>query len=256
MPLNYINKSFVLARRTPVPPKMRLLIFPHAGGSPSFYKHWGNLVPDFCEAWIAAYPGREARHGEAYATSIQELAYQAIESCEHLKPSLKLVIYGHSMGAVVAYEFLRALKNTDLPMPLLLCVSGRSHLVSLSKQVDNYLMLGNRDLLKALNNDYGGIPEAIFESLEFIDLIADGLRSDINIAQSYNPVNAEKIDCNIANLKGSKDSSSTVGMYPWNNLTSMAYIERTYDGGHFFIKENASRIISDIFSFAHAFAQQ
>jgi surfactin synthase thioesterase subunit len=92
-------------RRYPVtePPRARLVGFHHAGGSASLFRPWGASLPPWIEVVGVQLPGRDERAGEAHCRSLVDVV-DALE--RHITPLLDLPVYffGHSMGAIVAFE--------------------------------------------------------------------------------------------------------------------------------------------------------
>lgn len=101
-----------LSRAFSAPVTKQLVVFPHAGGSASFYQHWRDGLPDDVDLFILHYPGREERHAE----SAWETAQQAIDACANaLRSSLgiaPIVMFGHSMGALLAMQVAAALRDS------------------------------------------------------------------------------------------------------------------------------------------------
>lgn len=102
---------------------VRLVTFPHAGGGPSAYRAWLPALPPDIELWSVAYPGREHRAGEPPLTSIEQTARDIAVALQWISDT-PYVIFGHSMGAIVAYETCHALTRIGAPGPQHLFVSG------------------------------------------------------------------------------------------------------------------------------------
>ena len=103
--------------------RLRLFCFPHAGGGASVFRKWRGRVGDGADVAAVLYPGRENRRSEPFARSVQELVQSLLTS---LRPALQgeFVFFGHSMGAVVAFELIRALRREESPLPKMLIASG------------------------------------------------------------------------------------------------------------------------------------
>ncbi|MBB1584460.1 thioesterase II family protein [Serratia sp. OS31] len=101
-----------LSRPLTTPVTKQLVVFPHAGGGTSFYQHWRDLLPDETDLFVVQYPGREEAQNVPFWTT----ATQAIEACSHdLRSSLgiaPMVIFGHSMGALLAMQVAGALAGS------------------------------------------------------------------------------------------------------------------------------------------------
>jgi pyochelin biosynthetic protein PchC len=104
---------------------LRLVCFPHAGGSAAAYRTWAGELPENVETVAVQYPGRADRWAEPAHKTMSGLADNVAEALSDLaaKP---YVFFGHSMGAAIAYETSLRLRDTGLPEPRLLVVSGRA----------------------------------------------------------------------------------------------------------------------------------
>src|SRR3954471_165510 len=100
----------VRIRRARPDAAVRLVCFPHAGGTASFFRQWSELVPEAVEVVALQYPGREDRLAEPLVPTMDELADQLAEDVASLAGPT--VLFGHSLGASVAYEVARRLAVT------------------------------------------------------------------------------------------------------------------------------------------------
>ena len=89
-------------------PEARLVCFPHAGGSASFFLDWADLMPAGVELLAVRYPGREDRILDPPAGSMDALVEPLLQACSALS-DVPLAFFGHSMGAVVAHEVAQRL---------------------------------------------------------------------------------------------------------------------------------------------------
>lgn len=116
-------KSWLRRLDTQAGATSRLICFPHAGGSASAYRSWLPDWHDAPELWAVQYPGREDRTDEPLPDSLPQLAQHIALALQWLtdKP---YTLFGHSMGAVVAYETARQASQLGLPSPTRLIASG------------------------------------------------------------------------------------------------------------------------------------
>ena len=103
-------------------PRLRLVCFPHAGGTPAAFRGWADRLPPEVELLIACYPGRHNRFADPLWTRMEPLADEAAAALLRL-PDVPTALFGHSMGAAVAYEAAVRLQAAGRP-PLRLFVSG------------------------------------------------------------------------------------------------------------------------------------
>lgn len=107
--------------------RARLICFPHAGGAAGGYRGWALDAPWDVEVSAVQYPGRGDRFGEHPAADMTSLVDDVVAGLlrEHTADALATtVLFGHSMGAAVAYETARRLAVTGRP-PAALVVSGQ-----------------------------------------------------------------------------------------------------------------------------------
>src|SRR5262245_46733711 len=94
-------------RRKVVEPRLRLLCLPFAGGASSLYRSWPRALPSI-EVWPVELPGRGARMDEPPCADMTELC-DGLSAAIDQVADLPLALYGHSMGARIAFELARRL---------------------------------------------------------------------------------------------------------------------------------------------------
>src|SRR5689334_14969295 len=84
-------------------PRLRLVCFPHAGGSASAYRSWAALLPSDVDMLAVQYPGRQDRLAEPCLVAMEQLTDAIVTALAPLcdRP---LALFGHSMGASLAHE--------------------------------------------------------------------------------------------------------------------------------------------------------
>jgi pyochelin biosynthetic protein PchC len=103
---------------------LRLVCLPHAGGNASFFRTWAEQLPSTFELLAVRYPDREDRLLEPEAERLDELADRIAGA---LVPyvDVPVALFGHSMGAAVAYEVAVRLEERQGVSPVHLFVSGK-----------------------------------------------------------------------------------------------------------------------------------
>src|SRR5262249_46498083 len=139
--------------------RLRLLCFPHAGGAASAYHGWGAGLPEEIDVRAVQPPGHESRLREPPATSPEALVDDIPRAPGPVLES-PFALFGHSLGALVAFELTRALRRQGRPLPERLLVSGRRgpQVAETGPAID---ALPDADFLDALAQRYGGIPDAV-----------------------------------------------------------------------------------------------
>ena len=112
------NGRWVSARDLQVGARMRLFCLPHAGSGTAGFHRWKAALRgygvDVCPVML---PGRETRMGERAIEDAGELIAGLIEASGALV-DVPYAIYGHSMGALLAFEWARALARAGLAGPV------------------------------------------------------------------------------------------------------------------------------------------
>ena len=112
---------------SPRTPDLTVICLPHAGGASSYFRRWIPVTPERVELLGVQYPGREDRISEPVPGTVAALAGEvaaAVASELRERPRPQWALFGHSLGAAIAFEVTRLLENQDL-QPDRLIVSAR-----------------------------------------------------------------------------------------------------------------------------------
>ncbi|HET9172184.1 MAG TPA: alpha/beta fold hydrolase [Actinospica sp.] len=217
-------------------PAARLVCLPHAGGSASYYFPLSRTLSPEVEVLAVQYPGRQNRLREGYAASIDELVDGVHGALEPIARSsdVPLAFFGHSMGAVVAFELARRLP------PLHLFVSGRRAPACLRDERQH--TLDDAGLLRVLAEN-GGTHRSVLDNPELRALFLPTIRNDYRLTESYRYTPGPPLGCPITVLTGDADPAVTLDeATAWRGHTSADFDCRVYSGGHFYLEEHAQRI--------------
>ncbi|WP_424214046.1 thioesterase II family protein [Streptomyces sp. BI20] len=242
-------------RRFSAPPEggTTLLCFPHAGGAAATYFPYARLLAPTAGVYGVQYPGRHDRGHEPLVDDLTELA-DLITTAVRAEPSLagpaggRLVLFGHSMGALVAYEVARRLEAAPGPgpRPARLIVSGARapDLPRLGPPVHG---LPDEALITHLQRLDGTSAEVLADS-ELVRMVLPTLRADYKAVESYRgpaPTAGGALTCPISVFTGTEDPHvDTAGAARWAEFAPGASAAPAFDlepfpGGHFFV--NARR---------------
>jgi len=221
-------------------PGFRLLCLPHAGGSASFFRDWRKHLEPDVELLAVQYPGREERYGEAPAASLEAMAACIAEACAGLDER-PLALFGHSMGAAVAYEVALALQGRGRA-PLHLFVSAhppphRQRGGSLHRQAD-------AALLADVRRQSDGLPWALDEPA-VRELFLPALRADYRLIERYRRERVEPLDCPVSLLLGEDDDEvNDDEALAWAAASRCGLDVRHFAGGHFYLRAQR-RVVLD-----------
>ncbi len=219
---------------------LRLYCFHHAGGSAASFAAWEGLQAGGMQLCAVELPGRRRSHDAARAASLGQLvgalADQLGELHERIAPRPAFAFYGHSLGALVAFETARALRRRGLDLPLALCVSGRRAprcplpCAPLSELPDQALV----DCLRTL----GGVPADLLASRRWRELHLPALRHDLSLSDAYSRAEEPPLELALFGFIGEDDPVVSGAEFDaWRHETTGPAVLRSLSGGHFFDRE-------------------
>jgi medium-chain acyl-[acyl-carrier-protein] hydrolase len=222
---------FVRASTTDAP--VRLFCFPYAGGNAAAFLPWQALLGPGVALRVAQLPGRGARLFEEPQRDLDALVAE-LTSAIAAETDRPFAFFGHSLGAIVAFEVTRALRRAGLPGPTGLWASGaegpRSRLVK--RRLHG---LPDAELVEALR-DYGGTPDELLDDAEMMELVLPGIRADFALSEVYRYRPEEPLDLPIHVLVGDRDPYVEPGRAAgWAHESRHPLRRHVFSGDHFFL---------------------
>lgn len=223
---------------------VRLVCFPHAGGSASFFSPMARALPPHIGVLAVQYPGRQDRRSEPAVRDIRELARQIAPTLEPASATGPLAFFGHSMGAVVAFETARELRRLTGRSPVVLFASGRR---APSTVRDERLHLSGDEAIIAELKQLNGTDSAIFQDEELVRMVLPALRGDYQAIETYRCADDVTVDCPVRALIGDRDPRVTAEeARAWRRHTTGDFDLQLFEGGHFYLVPHAARVIDRI----------
>jgi medium-chain acyl-[acyl-carrier-protein] hydrolase len=222
---------------------VRLFCFPFAGGGASLYRNWASVLPPNIAVCPLQLPGREERMREPPFTQVEPLCQAVLTAIDPLLDR-PVALFGHSMGAIIAYELARALQRHGRS-PLHLFVSGqRAPHLPLGRPVSYNLPLeAFRHRLRELN----GTPEAVLQNPEMMDLLLPLLRADFELSETYRREAHAPLTCPVTAFGGIEDVEiSRPDIQAWRAATVGDFRVRLFPGDHFFLQAAARDVMREI----------
>jgi medium-chain acyl-[acyl-carrier-protein] hydrolase len=223
--------------------RVNVFCFSFAGGGASFFRGRVALAPRNITLCGVQYPGREERMAERPYTSLPELIAAAADA---LLPHLDtpFALFGHSMGALVAYELAQELRERRAPLPRHLFVSGTpAPHIGDDPPVYN---LPEEEFITAVRR-FGGLPPEVLQSPELLRLLLPRMRADLTVTGTYQGPKHPPLSCPITAFTGRDDAIVSVAdVDAWRDYTTAAFRLEVFDGGHFFITEYAGTMFARI----------
>ncbi|MFJ7243241.1 thioesterase II family protein [Kitasatospora sp. NPDC098652] len=218
----------------------RIVIFPHAGGSASYYMDYANALAPYADVLAVQYPGRQNRFAEPTIDSVPELAEQVYQELRGWVDR-PVVFFGHSMGAAVAFEVTRRFARDGLAGPERLFVSaGRAP--SLPRDSAVHLMSDDGMLEEIVR--LGGTDERILDAPALRELIIPALRADYTAIETYLAAPDAVVPQPITALVGETDANATVEQVAqWERHTTGGFSLRVFPGGHFYVAEQLDAVV-------------
>jgi pyochelin biosynthetic protein PchC len=223
---------------------VRLICFPHAGGSVGAYLPLTSSMGSDLEVVAVQYPGRQDRRHEPVITDIGELADRILDAWQEDADSRPFAFYGHSMGATVAYEVARRLEGATAASPLALFASARRAPSRVRTErvhaADDAAVL--RELVRL-----GGTDARLLQDKELRELFLPVLRGDYQAIEGYRWTPGPRLNCPISVLIGDRDPLATVDeAREWSEHTCTWSEITVLPGGHFFVDAHLPAVVDII----------
>lgn len=221
----------------------RLVCFPHAGGSASFFRPTSAHFSSGADVVAIQYPGRQDRLREPCITDIGILADRIVDELITLseKPT---VFFGHSMGSVIGFEVACRLERKGVNAPHTLIASGRR---GPSTQRDESVHRRDDDGIIAELKLLNGTDAGLLGDEEILRMALPALRGDYRAIETYRGDPERSMSGSITVLTGDADPRTTVEeAESWSRHTSGRFRMRVFSGGHFFLTRHQQAVNEEI----------
>jgi medium-chain acyl-[acyl-carrier-protein] hydrolase len=221
----------------------RLFCFPYAGGSAAVYRGWQEQFPEQIQVCAVEPPGRRHRLSEEPLRRLPDLA-DAVVAGLAAESDLPFAFFGHSLGALVAFEVARRLSRGGRPGPRALFLSGAAA-PQLPRRRRPLRNLPPAELISEVRT-YGGTPPDILDDPAFLEIFLPVIRADFEMFETYAFEGGTRPDCP-AFLYGGEDDErvSAARLWAWRDVADVDAVEM-FPGGHFYLREQYRPLTASI----------
>jgi surfactin synthase thioesterase subunit len=222
------------------------VVFPHAGATAVNYRPLATALADGGDTFVVQYPHRADRLQEPAVATLPDLARELFDGGPWPVVA-PLRLFGHSMGAVVAFEFARIAEQRGVTVRKLWASAGPAP-CTIARLPD--LPTGDQELLGDLV-DLGGTDPRLLADDEFVRLLTAATRADYAALNRYDCGRGVRIRADIDVVCGRDDHRiDTESLSGWADHTEGAFTLSFFDGGHFYVNEHvnalADRVNTDV----------
>ena len=224
-------------------PRVHLLCLAPAGGAAHLYRRWPGLLPAEVGVVAVELPGHGSRMAEPPCTDLAELVGGGLYDEVTALLDRPLVVFGHSMGAVVGFELFQALRRRRDWRPAGFVAAG-CEAPSLLHTRDYASKMTDDGVVRFLD-DAGGTPAAVMANPAFLDVLRPLLRADLGMlrARTHRPDPA--LDCPVRVYLGATDATiDPAKAGQWRIEGDDDYAEHVFPGGHFFTQEAEAIVLA------------
>ncbi len=225
--------------------KIRLITIPYAGGSPAIYRPWQAVCPSTLELKTITLPGRDVRFNEKLITDLNAAVVDLYQQIKNFI-NTPYVFFGHSLGAILAYELTQYLSKNTLPLPQHLFVSG-CRAPQIFKRRKPLHQLPDKELAANIQLEYKSIPPVIFHNHEMLSIFLQTMRADLTIAEKYSYSAHPPLSMPITAIGGSDDNySNGENALAWKVQTTDVFKYHTVLGDHIGMLNDPKKIMNII----------
>jgi surfactin synthase thioesterase subunit len=218
-----------------------LICLPHGGAGASFFRGWQALAPAGTRVLPVRLPGREDRFTEPPLTEVTAVVDDAAAWLSgQLRDGERVVMFGHSLGAVLAYEL--------------------AHRLATGAELSALVVSGSPDPWHGRENRLTGLPDVEFlaglaeltghthpalADEEVRELVLPVLRADVTMHENYRPASDRPLDIPVTAVRGRDDSLvSAAAVAGWARATTGPFDTAELDGGHMYLVDDAEPLLT------------
>jgi surfactin synthase thioesterase subunit len=232
-------KAWLVSRGRRAEATVGLYCFPHAGGAPGEYARWSDDMPGI-RVWALRPPGRGSRLYELPYARIEELVDAIVTEAIFDHP---FAFFGHSFGALVAFEVARSLRDHGKPPPERLIVSACPAPRLIMPRPAPRHLLPDDELLAEIERESGPLPAEVRGDPQLLEISLRGFRADLAMLETYTYRPGDPFDHPINAMVGADDRTGA-RMAEWRDHTTGPFDVRIFRGSHFYFRECRHEVLT------------
>ncbi len=225
---------------------MTLFFFPHAGGSAKSYASFKRFLPKDLNVVTMELSGRFTRSDKPLMHDIESCISELFDSNEKLLELLKdgdYAIFGHSMGTILATEFVKQIREKGHPAPIHIFLSGKNAPDENLHCFDDINKVTDQDIIDFFNNNSMNSSPVIPDA-ELVAQLNRILCNDVRMAEKYcTTPNQVQFGCDITAIYGTDDTMlKNADMSSWKRYTDKNCEVVSFSGGHFYYTQHKEEV--------------
>ncbi|EHC0798147.1 thioesterase [Salmonella enterica] len=219
----------------------------HAGGNAEDYLRWQSGLSDDLLMKAVTLPGTGRRYGEAYPTDINLLTDNIAAAIER-EGDKTFYLFGHSMGAILAWEVARKLR---MPPAGLLLSASLSPTEIPSPRIIRMAEIDNETFIQEMLY-FNGIDESLVHNPFLNDIVAEKLKRDFQLIARYRYQHSAPVSAPVMVIVGEDDAHVPVdSLMKWQSHTQHFLGTKQVPGDHFYFNDHPENVINAIKEMVH-----
>ena len=224
---------------------LKIFCLPYAGGNKYSYRELSDVAPSHFEFITLDYPGRVPRIKEPLISDASELVEDLFNQIKFKISDEEYVLYGHSMGGLLAYLLTRRLIEKKYKAPAHLIITGTSGPSVFEKREKKRHLLPQKEFIQEMK-DLDGIPAEILDAEELMSFFEPILRSDFKVCETYLHNETEPLNIPFTVITGTEEDMEESDILLWQKETSFEINFKKIEGKHFFIFKKKNEVLEFI----------
>jgi surfactin synthase thioesterase subunit len=202
------------------------------------FRQWSTELPEAIELVGLRLPGRDNRISERACTQWCELL-DRLDAALQPVIDLPVVLFGYSMGAMIAYSLAQRLAARGLlPKAVIIAACRAPHVAPTQAAFSDLPQAEFQERLRSL----GGIPDEVISVPGALELFEPMLRADLKLSETWSP-RPGALAAPLVTIAGDRDIiAPAAAVAAWGQHGGAGHQHFELPGGHFFLHHHASTL--------------